>query len=173
IGDIALRRKNFDEAVDALKRLQRLCPMDPFSWRGLAGIHLKRGEDDLALSQLLELARTEEHDADVPARIGSIFSKKGRLGEARYWYQQSLYIAPFREDLHQSLGGIQMRMGDSAGALREYKMLTRLAPDNAKHFASAAIAANKLGDKQQAADLAREAIKLDPNAPVRSLIPKP
>ena len=59
------------------------------------------------------------------------------------------------------------------GALREYKMLTRIAPDNAKHFSDAAIAANKLGDKKQAADLARKAIKLDPNAPVRSLIPKP
>ena len=40
-----------------------------------------------------------------------------------------------------------MQLDDFRGALREYRMLTRIQPRTATHFEAAAIAANRLGDK--------------------------
>ena len=81
LARIALRRKDHDRAAELLKRLQRLCPMDPASWQGLAGIYLDRGRDDRALIQLLELARTNTRDPDIPAKIATIY--KGARSASR------------------------------------------------------------------------------------------
>ena len=171
-AEIALRRKEWDRAAETLKRLQHLCPMDPASWGGLAGIYLERNEEDLALPQLLELARIEQNDPTIPQKVANIVRRRGELREAQYWYRQALSIDPSSVDLHQALGDVCMQTGDSEAALREYKTLTELQPTNAKHFEAAALAAHKLGATQLAQALARQALKLDPQSQVRSLVPE-
>jgi tetratricopeptide (TPR) repeat protein len=94
------------------------------------------------------------------------------LREAQYWYRQALSIDPSNVDLHQAMGDVCMQAGDCEAALREYKTLTNLQPTHAKHFEAAALAAHKLGDADQAQAFARQAIKLDPQSQVRSLVPE-
>lgn len=171
LADIALRRKEFDAAIEPLTLLQQRCPMDPTSWRGLAGVYLHRQEYDKALSQLLELARSEEHDADVPGHIATIYRRQGRLRDAIYWYRRALFIDPFSHDLHRSLAQVCMQDGDAAGALRAYRMLTRVEPKNAANFADAATAALKLGDQEEARKFAAQAVELDPDSPAKALLP--
>ena len=171
LAGIALRREEYDDALDHLKTLQRICPRDPFSWSGLAGIYLKRNQDELALIQLMELARTNEHDPEIPGQIGRIFKRKGELGEARYWLGQALLIDPFGVELHEDLGEVSMRAGDSKAALREYRMLTKLEPEEPKHFEKAAFAAHKLGDKEAAGKFATKAVSLDPESAAKPLTP--
>jgi tetratricopeptide (TPR) repeat protein len=171
LADIALRRGEYDRAVGLLKRLQRLCPIDPTSWRGLAGVYLERGLEELALPQLLELARIEGNDSQVPAGIAAIYKHRGRWREARFWYQSALYSDPFSVELHEALGDTNMQVGDTRAALREYRTLAKLEPDNPTHFENAAFAAHKIGDKDLAESLAREALKLDPASGARSLVP--
>ncbi len=172
LAEIALRRKEWDRAAEALKRLQHLCPIDPASWGGLAGVYLERNEEDLALPQLLELARIEQNDSTIPQKVAGIFRRRGELREAQYWFRQALSIDPSSIDLHQAMGDVCMQSGDSEAALREYKTLTELQPTNAKHFESAALAAHKLGNAEQAQAFARQALKLDPQSPVRTLVPE-
>lgn len=171
LADIALRRREYDAAVESLTLLQERCPMDPTSWRGLAGIYLQRQEIDKALSQLLELARSEEHDADVPGQIASIYRRQGRLRDAIYWYRRALFIDPFSHDLHRALGQVCMQEGDAAGALRAYRMLTRVEPKNAANFADAATAALKLGDQEAARKFAAQAVELDPDSSAKAMLP--
>ena len=172
LAEIALRRKEWDRAAEALQRLQQLCPIDPASWGGLAGVYLERGEDDRALPQLLELARIEQNDADVARKAATILRRRGDLREAQYWFRQALSIDPSSVELHQAMGDVCMQSGDSEAALREYKTLTELQPTNAKHFESSALAAHKLGNAEQAQAFARQALKLDPQSPVRTLVPE-
>jgi len=172
LAEIALRRKEWDRAAEALQRLQQLCPIDPASWGGLAGVYLERGEDDRALPQLLELARIEQNDADVARKAATILRRRGDLREAQYWFRQALSIDPSSVELHQAMGDVCMQSGDSEAALREYKTLTDLQPTNVKHFESAALAAHKLGNAEQAQAFARQALKLDPKSPVRTLVPE-
>ena len=170
LGDIALRRKEYDQAVDHLQQLQRLCPLDPASYSGLAGIYLERGDAQAALPQLLELARMDQHDSTIPAHIAGIFARQDRLGEARYWYSQSLYINPYLPQTHQKLAEVLMRSGDTKSALTEYEVLCRLEPNQARHFADAAFAYHKLGDAENARSRARRAVELDPASPARTLL---
>jgi len=170
LGEIHLRRLDWDKAIEPLQRLQRDCPMNPLSWRGLAGIYLDRGEDEAALAQLLELARLEPNDPEFAARIADLSRKKGDLREARYWLGQALAADPLRPALHGLMAEICLQLDDTGAALREYKMLTLLEPGSAKHFADAAMTAQKLGDKAAARGFAHRAVALDPQSPVRSLL---
>lgn len=168
-GDIAMRRKNWDRAEEAWKNLQRLCPMDPASWQGLAGIYLEKHDDNAALTQLLELANMEQHDPSISRQVGSIMRRKGNLKESEHWYKRALGIDPFDAELHRSLGEVQMQQNNAVSAMQEYRMLTVLQPKDVHGFEAAALAALKAGDKDKAADFARTAVKLDANTSVRSL----
>lgn len=172
LGMIHLRREEWDQAIAALKQLQQVCPADPTSWRGLGGIYLEQGKDDLALQQLLELARLDENNAAVRAQIGRIYRRRGRIHDARYWLQQALFIAPFDPDLHDLLGDTNMQAGDTEGALREYKMLSKLQPEKAEPLAKAAFAAQKLGEHDKAVEFARQAVKIDAQSDARALLPQ-
>ncbi|MCH8241218.1 MAG: tetratricopeptide repeat protein, partial [Planctomycetes bacterium] len=170
LSRISLMRKDWDQAVESLQLLQRLCPIDPESWQGLAGIYLERGHDDLAMAQLLELARNNVRDAEVPVQVAKIYARKDRLRDSIYWYRRSLFIAPFDVPHRRALGDAYLQVGDTAAALREYIMLTKTEPSRAAHFERAAIAAHKLGDDETARSFASQAVKLDPDSDVQSLL---
>jgi cytochrome c-type biogenesis protein CcmH/NrfG len=80
-------------------------------------------------------------------------------------------MEPANAELHRLLGDTEMQAGRTASALRSYVRVTKLAPDDAAGFASAARAAHKLGDKEVALNMARRAVELDPASDVRSLLP--
>ncbi len=169
LAQILLRREQYDQAQSCLEQLQRDCPLDPFSYSGLACIHLDRDQPELALPQLLELARLDEHDADTPARIAGIYTSQGKLSQARHWFRQALYVDPFRPATHVGFARVLMRQGDTKAALEEYQVLCRLQPTVAQHFTDTALAFQKIGDTTQARDYARRAIKLDPTSPAGML----
>lgn len=166
---IALRRKENALARDAFERLQRICAMDPASFRGLAGIYLEEGDDDKALPQLLELARIDQTDSAIPKRVAEIIRRKGNLSEAAYWYRQAIFINPFAVDLHEALGSTYSQSNDYTSALREYDMLTKIEPTSAGHFESAAVAALKAGDRETAQRFAAQATKLNPASNINKM----
>lgn len=170
LAENLLRRDELTRAEEVLKKLQALCPADPLSWRGLAGIYVEREDDESTLPQLIELSRIEQNDHTVPWKAGKILWKKGQPKEAVYWFRQALAIDPGSCGLHKALGDVQMQLGDTAEALRAYSALTVVEPTNSKNFELAAAAASKIGDKQKAQAFARRAVELDPNSPARSLL---
>ncbi len=170
-GAVHLRREEYEAAVEAFQALQRLCPLDPASWQALSAIYLKRKQDDLALPQLMELARLDCHDPDVPNGIARIQRARGQLNEALYWYRRALHVDPFSAALRQALAETCMLAGDTQAALEEYVCLTRLEPQQARYFEQAAFAAHKLGDRERAQELARQAVTLDAQSAARALLP--
>ena len=171
LAQIALHRGETERAIELFTRLQRLCPMDPVSWRGLGGIFLEAGEPDRALPQLLELAKIDSSDPEIGGQVAAIYRKRGEIRDARYWSRQALYTDPFNIPIRKAYADTCMQAGDVAAALSEYTILTRIEPQSASHFENAAVAAHKLGDTAKAQELARQAVKLDPKSPARSLLP--
>ncbi len=172
LGAIALRKREWDIAEDAYRRLQRVCPMDPSSWRGLAAIYIDRRDDASALPQLVELARIEQSDPDVARRIAEISRKAGRLGEAAHWFQQAIFIDPFDPALHDELGETHMQAANYASALKEFEMAAKLEPAVVKHFESAALAAIRLNRRDLAEKHAERAKQLNPDSNIGALIGK-
>ena len=169
LAEILLHGDEPTRAEDTLKKLQNLCPADPLSWRGLAGIYLKREDESAALPQLIELARIEQNDPEIPWKAGKILWKRGEPREALYWLRQALAIDPGSCGLHQAMGDVHTQLGEAAEALRDYTALTIVAPTNPRYFELAATAAAKLGDKAKAKDFARRAVELDPNSSAKAL----
>lgn len=167
---IALRREQQDFARDAFEKLQQTCPMDPASFRGLAGIYLEQKDDDRALPQLMELARIDQSDSAIPQRAAEIIRRKGNLNEAAYWYRQAIFINPFDTGLHESLAATLTQALDYRAALREYEMLTKLEPTKAGHFESAAVAALKSGDRDTAQRFATRAVTLNPASNILKVV---
>lgn len=169
-AEVAMRAERFAEAETQLQKLQRLCPDDPASWSGLAGIYLKRDDVEKAIPQLKQLAVLEPNDADVLSELGSLYRRNNQLGEAAYWAKQALFVEPVAPDLHENLADILMASGKTAEALEEYLFLTRVEPDRAEGFQAAAFAAHKLGKTDLARSLAEKAVGRDPDSPARSLL---
>jgi Flp pilus assembly protein TadD len=171
LAEIHARHGELDRAAEMYARLQRVSPMDPASWRGLAGISLQRGDTEAALSQLFELARLEENNAEVPAEIAGLCRRENRLRDAQYWYRQALCVRPYDVQLHGQLADVSVQADDAKTALRHYRLLTMIEPENARHYEKAAFAAHKLGDPSESRRLAEQAVKLDPASPAQSLLP--
>lgn len=169
-AQIALRREEYDLAREHFEALHRVCAMDPAAARGLAGIYLAKNQPEPALTHLLELARIEQTDPDVPRKVADIVRSQGNLAEAAYWYRQAIFIDPFDVKLHESLAGTCMQLEDYACALREYEMLTKIEPTKAAFFESAAIAADKSGNSEAAQRHAAAALKLNPASNIRSAL---
>lgn len=170
LGQMAVRRGDLDRAETYFRTLRRVCPIDPAAPAGLAAIYLKRGDREAALGPLLELAAQSEHDSDVPAQIARIFRGKQKFGEALHWYRRAIFADPFSVALHTELAELHLLEGRSAEALTELRMLTRLAPDAAKPWTDAALAAQKLGLTEEATRFAQEAVKRDPSSAAAGLL---
>lgn len=170
LAEYAVDRDDLSRAEELFTKLQAACPIDPASWRGLAGVYLQRGETERALPQLTELSRLDENDGEVVAEIGRIHRKAGRLRDAQHWFRQALYIMPMDADLHRMLAEVSMQAGDASSALREYRMLTRLAPNKVVNYEKAAIAAQKLGLPDEVQRFAKRAVELDPASPAKTLL---
>lgn len=169
-AEIAMRAERFGEAEEKFHKLQRLCPDDPASWSGLAGIYLQRDDVEKAIPQLKQLAVLEPNDADVLSELGSLYRRSNELEKAAYWAKQALFVEPVAADLHENLADILMASGRTADALEEYLFLTRVEPDRAEGYQAAAFAAHKLGKTDLARSLAQKAVERDPDSPARSLL---
>jgi len=172
LADNFLQKGKWERATELYKRLQRACPMDPASWRGLAAIYLETEEADLALPQLLELARSTSQSADVAMKIARIYRDRERLPDSLYWFRRASHIEPLNPTVHDLFADTLLRSGELDTALEEYLIVTQLEPDKAGPFESAASVAHRLGDSARAAELARRAVDLDPNSTARSLLPE-
>lgn len=170
LGTIALNRRQFDEARKHFEALQRLCSLDPTSYTGLAAVFLHENKDDLALGQLLQVAEGRQSSADVPAQIARIFRRKQQFAEAVHWYRRAIFVHPFSVELHSELAELHQLCDQPEDALREYEMLTRLAPRNADFWTRAALTAKKLGKDEKAVDYARKAVALDASSAASVLI---
>ncbi len=169
LARLSLESNDYGAAVEFLARLKKARPQDPTADRGLAGVYLQREQYDQALPHLLELVRVETSDPQVAASIGMIYARQDRLPQARYWYTQAIYVDPFRVETHEAMASVLMRMEDTRGAIKEYRVLNKLKPLELRYLESLAVAYHKLGDKESAAEFARQAVTLDPETSVRNL----
>jgi len=172
-AEILIRRDEHEAALLSLEAVQRICPLEPVSWRGIAGLYLQRKEYDRALNQLLELARSEDQDPDVATQIAEIYMRQDRPADAAHWYREALCIDPFDVNLHRKLAEVAEALGDEKVALREYAMLTALVPEQVKYFERAAFAARELGRQDDVKHFANGAVKLNADSTAKSLLAIP
>ncbi len=170
LAEWANEHDHHNEAVRWSKKLKALQPLNPLSYRILSGIYLERDDDEHALPELLELARHEEHDPDVPRQIARIYAHQDKLRAAASWYRSSLNIDPYDVKTHRTFATLLDDLKLTEKALHEYEVLTILEPKEALHHNELAFAYYRAGRRDQAKEAARKAVELDPNSPARQLL---
>ena len=172
LAEWAQQHNDSTGAVYWSKTLKKLQPLNPASYRILTGAYLEEKNDELALPELLELARQDEHDSDVPRQIARIYRDRGQLQVAVSWYRQSIYIDPYHVRTLQELAELYSKLQNHSEAQKVYRALTLVEPDKARHHSDLAFSYMQSGQQAEAKEAAARAVQIDPNSPARELLGK-
>ena len=127
----ALRLGQRDEAETLARRAREEAPRDPEILRTLADIALILG-DKAAAATRLEEAITH-HAPPAPAMwhrlLGELHVDQGRLDDAVRCFQAAAATAPEDVETWRWVASVSRRLGDVAGAVRAWRRVVALSPD--------------------------------------------
>ncbi|HTQ53288.1 MAG TPA: tetratricopeptide repeat protein [Bryobacteraceae bacterium] len=114
----------------------------------LADAYLDKGDKKAAIAQLERYTKVGGRSPDTLKQLASLLEEAGNKQEAAAVLDRLNYIQPVDEDLHRRLGDLWLSLGNTAGAIREYRAVLARAPTDpaASHFnlAKAYRSANRL-----------------------------
>lgn len=127
----------------------------------LAEAHLAKGDKPAAITELERYMKIGGRSPDTLKQLATLQEEAGNKGEAAAVLDRLNYINPVDEDLHRRLGDLWMSLGNTQGAIREYRAVLAKAPTDpaASHFnlAKAYRTANRPNEARDELLLALEA----------------
>ncbi|NUN03574.1 MAG: tetratricopeptide repeat protein, partial [Bryobacteraceae bacterium] len=120
----------------------------------LADAYLAKNDKTSAMGELETYARTGGRDPDLLKKLAALQEQAGRKKDAAETLNRLNYIYPVNdEELHQRLGGLYLETGNLDGAIREYRAVVAMKPQDAagSHYnlARAYRAANKMPEARE------------------------
>jgi tetratricopeptide (TPR) repeat protein len=154
LGQLYLDGKQFDRAAEQFQLARQLAPRDLFILRGLGEALTKKRDFDKA-NEVMEFVRRLDpnaftSNADFAGLKGRWNKMQGNLPAARDCYRTALAADPSSFYMADTLGQVNLELGDVAGAKEAYtharSVIVKLAKRNAWAQATLATAAIVLGD---------------------------
>src|SRR5579862_2890409 len=102
----------------------------------LADGYLAKGDKKAAIAELERYAKVGGRSPDTLKQLATLLEEAGNQKEAAEVLDRLNYIQPVDEDLHRRLGDLWLGLGNTAGAIREYRAVLAKAPTDpaASHF---------------------------------------
>jgi cellulose synthase operon protein C len=102
----------------------------------LADGYLAKGDKKAAIDELERYAKVGGRSPDTLKQLATLLEEAGNRKEAAEVLDRLNYIQPVDEDLHRRLGDLWLGLGNTAGAIREYRAVLAKAPTDpaASHF---------------------------------------
>jgi len=135
LGQLYMKKKDFDKARKTLEEAKTAAPDDPFPWFNTAMISLEQGKKDEAAKDFLEAAAKPANDEESRDLLFLIGERLRRME----------------------------RYADAKGVLE--RLVQEDPTPGSKHLASLALVLEKMGDVDGAVARLREAIQADPRDP--------
>jgi tetratricopeptide (TPR) repeat protein len=106
------------------------------AYQFLADAWLAKGDKAKAIDELERYTRAGGRSPDTLKQLATLLVEAGNKREAAAVLDRLNYIDPVDEDLHRRLGDLWMALGNTAGAIREYRAVLAQAPTDpaASHF---------------------------------------
>lgn len=127
----------------------------------LADGYLAKGDKKAAIGELERYVKVGGRSPDTLKQLATLLEEAGNRKEAAAVLDRLNYILPVDEDLHRRLGDLWLSLGNTAGAIREYRAVLAQEPTDpaASHFnlAKAYRSANRPEDARNEVLLALEA----------------
>ena len=153
-----------NDAESALVNLRQELKQDPkniqaLTWLGI--VELNTGHSELAsepLDRAAELAPTDENVLD--------YRVQAHMAEAKQSYTALYKLDPASWRLHRLNAAIDAQADDHKGAIEEYQLAIKLAPNEAELYEGMGWEYRKLGQADQAAKAFAEQLRLTPGNPI-------
>ncbi len=102
----------------------------------LADGYLAKGDKKAAIAELERYAKVGGRSPDTLKQLATLLEEAGNRKEAADVLDRLNYIYPIDEDLHRRLGDLWLGLGNTAGAIREYRAVLAKTPTDpaASHF---------------------------------------
>lgn len=153
-----------NDAESALADFRQELKQDPknvqaLTWLGI--VELNTGHPELAcepLDRAAELAPTDENVLD--------YRVQAHMAEAKQSYTALYKLDPASWRLHRLNAAIDAQADDHKGAIEEYQLAIKLAPNEAELYEGMGWEYRKLGQADQAARAFAEQLRLTPGNPI-------
>jgi tetratricopeptide (TPR) repeat protein len=89
MGIIYLKKAEIEKAEKEFQVVLEKAPDDPAALKGIAQVHLLRGEVDMAEDLLKKVILSNYVDDDIYYVMGEIYEKQGKLKEAISFYKKN------------------------------------------------------------------------------------
>ena len=161
------RQKEYDRAIACLTAAKAVFPNyvdDENPYKQLSQIYAEKGLLPEAIAELLALAQRSDRDFDSFKQLATWLIQSNRQEEAKEILERTIYIDPFDSVTHQNLAELSFRQGDFAVALREYRALLFLSPeDPAKAHFNVAKVLLEMGQRPEARKEVLQSLEIAPS----------
>jgi Flp pilus assembly protein TadD len=175
LGDAAVEREQFTEALGYYRSARRLIPEHPAP---LVGIVLARmgayqvpteyatGAKDKRVTELLSLLDSAlKLDAEYPPAVlqyGRLLLIQGQADRSLAFLERAVTLSPRDAEAHSARAVVSLATGDKAGAVRGFQIAAELDPNSVERITNLGTALMLHGDVQQAITQYQRAASLEP-----------
>ncbi|MYM93606.1 XrtA/PEP-CTERM system TPR-repeat protein PrsT [Duganella vulcania] len=126
MGSVQLAMGSYLEAELSFRKFLDTTPHQVYASKRLAGLLLRSGKTDDALSVLEPLLEANRKDVELLALAGQAQMQARHFAKAAEYFQAASDLAPQTASLHTSLGLSRLGAGESARAVAELEQATTL-----------------------------------------------
>jgi arylsulfatase A-like enzyme/Flp pilus assembly protein TadD len=162
MGETALRRKNWDEAANELKRCLALNPSFDQAMAGLARALINDGKSEEARPWLDKALKINPQNYRVWYELGHLESESNAAAAIRA-YEKSIEIQPNFAPVRRDLGMLQFRQRNYPQAAEQLGKAANLGINEAPLFNFLGISYSRTDRLQKAVGIYQRALKLDPD----------
>ncbi len=150
LGNALSSQGRVDEALEAFQRAVAIAPRDPLARYNLGKTLADSGRWKDALGQYRRVLRVQPRFPQIHYAIGRALERLGRIEEAVVSYTRAVQINPRHADPRLALASLCGRRADPAGAIKHYRGVLDLRPDDKTVHSDLLLMMNYLPDADPA-----------------------
>ena len=106
LAECYLAKRNWPQAISALELLKQRMPLDPWSYKQLAGKYVQMGQPKKAMPNLIELHRRTMKDPKYARQIADICLAAEDDEQALQYFKQIVRINPYEASAYEAIASI-------------------------------------------------------------------
>jgi len=168
LADTYLADGKVDQALDAVRRGQKVAPDDPRLIEREGDIERRKGGREVAARAFERVAQMAPRDALVRIKLGEVYRDLGRQSDAARVMREAIQLDPSTASYWNALGMVLGGAGDFPGAAQAFREAATRDARNAQYAYNFGLALERQQQRDAAVAQFRRALELDPRfAPAR------
>lgn len=173
--------KDFDKALEAVKKFGELAPNHPLVFQMSALIYeaqndeynstlnwgrynLVRGNKDIAINEFLNAFQLKENDANLVANIANLLETSGDKHQSMEFYEKLVKLEPNNRSALEKLAKYREDLGDYRAAAEFLEQLLEADKRNINAMKKLASMYEKIRDKQRAVEMYKKYLQTAPQS---------